>query len=434
MPATDLRSLREYVANVLDYSPTNPTYQRQLDRLLNEADLAITTSKAFTFVQKAVDVTVYADASETMSCTNGVQTVTTSGAFFEAWMVNQEVSLDDVTYTIVYVASTTSARLERDFESTTASYTGTVINRYIDLPADCSTVLGIARRTDALTPSNPGMLAPLSRYEDEWYNLPLGEVNLPTMWLYHDPAYLDGPRRNFDLAATTVGAGQGVRTLEFTSTYMRGGRESSHGEITTIALTDTQGPVLTPMLGLNNDGLLKRYYFRCPDLGFDAWRLLDDPNGSPGDMMELQPTDVTARTFTGLRKADLDGSEQLYLNPRLANPDGFIQRVRLYPRQDQSYTFTVRYMQRHTPMVEDGDVSCVPPDQRMVIAYTALADVLIKHDNPTQAELYRRRADAMLLRIERRYLVTPSRRIVKGNWLSTMEPNSYSRFSTLVHS
>jgi hypothetical protein len=150
--------------------------------------------------------------------------------------------------------------------------------------------------------------------------------------------------------------------------------------------------------------------------------------------MELQPTDTTARTFTGLRTVDLEGLESLFDNPRMLEADGFVQRIRLYPRQDQDYVFTVRYMKRHQPMVEDGDVSSIPPDQRMLLAYWALADVLMKHDNMTQSELYRRRADQMLLRLERRYLITPSKRIVKGNWLANMEPNSFSRFSTLVHS
>lgn len=432
MPATDLRALREYVANVLDYSPTNPAYKRQIDRLLNEADRAITLSKPFTFVNKAADLTAYADVSATVSATNGLRVVTTGASFFTERMVNQELVVDGVTYIITNVVSGTEVRIDRGFESATASYTGQVVHRYLDLPADCSTVLGIARRTDSVTPDNPGMLAPLTRYEDEWHNLPLGEVNLPRYWLYHDPAYIDGPRKGFTLAATTSGTGNGVRTLEFTSTYVRGGRESSHGEIVTLTLTDTQAPQLTPMAGVANDGLLKRYYFRAPDHGFDDWRLLNDP-ANPGEVMQLEPTDTATRTFTGLRLADLEDSEGLYDDERMVEADGFVQRIRLYPRQDQDYTFTVRYMKKHRPMVEDGDVSSVPPDQRMVIAYYALADVLMKHDNPTQSELYRRRADAMLLRLERRYLVTPSRRIVKGNWLANMEPNAFSRFSTLVH-
>ncbi len=65
MPATDLRALREYVANVLDYDPTNPTYQTQVDRLLNEADRRICTEKLYTFAQVVADVELYADKSVT---------------------------------------------------------------------------------------------------------------------------------------------------------------------------------------------------------------------------------------------------------------------------------------------------------------------------------------------------------------------------------
>lgn len=433
MPSSDLRALREYVANVLDYSPTNPTYARQIDRLLNEADRAITTSKPFTFVNKAAEVTAYADVNIDVSVLTGnIQIAQLPGQpNFLAWMVNQEVKIDGVTYTIVEVVSTTLANLDRGVEAANGSYTVTVINRYLDLPADCSSVLGIARRTDARTPNNPGMLTPLARYEDEWSNLPLGEVNLPVYWLYHDPAYIDGPRKNYTLStAATVGAG--VRTIEITSTLIRGGRESSYGEVQALELTDSQDLVLTPTANPSGTGLLKRYYFRCPNLGYDAWRLLADPN-NPGSNMELAASDAAARTFTSLTQNNLENSESFYRYERLQHPDGFVQRVRLYPRQDQDYVFTIRYMQRHQPMVEDGDVSSIPPDQRMLLAYWALVDVLMKHDNPTQSEMYRRRVEEMLLRLERRYLVTTSRRIVKGNWLVNMEPNSFSRFSTLVH-
>ena len=87
--------------------------------------------------------------------------------------------------------------------------------------------------------------------------------------------------------------------------------------------------------------------------------------------MDLVPTDIAARTFTGLDLSDLTGAEALYVDDRLGYTDGFTQRVRLYPRQDKDYVFTVRYMQRHKPMQEDGDVSAVPPDHRMLIAYRA---------------------------------------------------------------
>ena len=59
--STDLTSLREYVANVLDYDPTNPTYKKQLNKLLNEAERRIITEKLFTFAQVVKKIPVRAD-------------------------------------------------------------------------------------------------------------------------------------------------------------------------------------------------------------------------------------------------------------------------------------------------------------------------------------------------------------------------------------
>ena len=431
MPASDLKALREYVANVLDYDPSNTVYARQIDNLLNEADREICASKPFTFVNKASDVTAYKDATATdATMVLGTRAFSTAAPLFLSWMVNQEIEIDSVIYTITNVTSTTVASLDRGFESANGVYTVNVMNRYLDLPAGCTTVLGVARRTNTRTPNSPGLLSPLTRYEDEWNNLPLGEVNLPVYWVYHDPAYLNGPRKNLTAAAVAAAAGQGDRTVELTSTFVRGGRESSHGQIVSVAANDSQDVQLTPYSGVTNDGLYKRYYFRCTGLGYDAFRLLNDPTGG---VMELAPTDVAARTLLDLDSTSLSGGESVYGTARMLNPDGFTQRIRLYPRQDQDYVFTIRYMEQHQVMREDNDVSSIPPEFRMTIAYKALSDIFIKHDNMPQSELYRRRFDELLLKLERRYLITPSRRIVKGNWLVNMEPNGFSRFTTLVH-
>tara|TARA_R110000824_G_scaffold244462_4_gene433250 strand:- start:1743 stop:3041 length:1299 start_codon:yes stop_codon:yes gene_type:complete len=431
MPASDLKALREYVANVLDYDPSNTVYARQIDNLLNEADREICASKPFTFVNKASDVTAYKDATATdATMVLGTRAFSTAAPLFLSWMVNQEIEIDSVIYTITNVTSTTVASLDRGFESANGVYTVNVMNRYLDLPAGCTTVLGVARRTNTRTPNSPGLLSPLTRYEDEWNNLPLGEVNLPVYWVYHDPAYINGPRKNLTAAAIGAGPGQGDRTVELTSTFVRGGRESPHGQIVSVAANDSEDVQLTPYSGVTNDGLYKRYYFRCTGLGYDAFRLLNDPTGG---VMELAPTDVAARTLLDLDSTSLSGGESVYGTARMLNPDGFTQRIRLYPRQDQDYVFTIRYMEQHQVMREDNDVSSIPPEFRMTIAYKALSDIFIKHDNMPQSELYRRRFDELLLKLERRYLITPSRRIVKGNWLVNMEPNGFSRFTTLVH-
>ena len=437
MAASSLQDLREFVANVLDYNPKNPKYIKQVDALINEADRSICQEKPFTFINKIEDVVVYKDVPfAALTFTNGSQIVTGPSGSFLSWMAGQELEVTNsagtkLTFVINNVVSATDIRINEGWTDSTGSYAATAINRYIDLPADCTSVLGVARRTQARTPDDPGLLENLTRYEDEYWNLPLGEINIPIYWVWYDAFHLRGPRVNFTLT-TAAAAGRGARTVEFCSTLVFAGRESPHGEIVALSATDTQDFVLTPISQSTNTGLYKRYYWRSTQFGYNAWRLLFDPTAPSGTYMELAPTDVAARTIS-LSVADLTTAEGLHNSRRIQNPDGNTQRVRLYPRQDKDYTFQVRYMVRHQRMEEDGDVSLVPPAHRMVIAYRALFDVLFKHDNPTQAEIYRRKYDNELLQLERRYLISTTRRIVKGNWSDNIRANPYSRFSTLVH-
>ena len=437
MPASDLKELREFVANILDYNPENENYAKQVDALLNQADSAICQEKPFTFVNKVVDVPVYKDvAIPAATCTNGTQVVTAPLGTFLSWMVGQELAVtlstgSVETFTINNVVSDTDVRIDRDFTDTTGAKAAVVINRYIDLPADATTILAVARRSDTLSPTDPGLLENLARFEDEWWNLPLGEVNLPINWVWYDAFHLRGPRRNFGLT-TAVAVGRGVRTLEFCSTLVFAGRESAHGEVVSITAQATEDIVLTPFVQTTNSGLYKRYYWRAPDFGYKAWRLLDDAL-APGSSMTLAPTDVAPRTYA-FDTTSMTTTEGLFNSARMANPDGFTQRIRLYPRQDKDYNFQVRYMVKHQDMQEDNDVSLIPPENRMIIAYKALADVLAKHDNPTQAEMYKRKFNVCLLQLERRYLITPSKRIVKGDWGADTGFRRWSRFSALVHS
>ena len=430
MPATDLKSLREFVANVLDYNPTNATYKNELDKLINEADRRICSEKPWPWINKIADITAHADTVGTVTFTNGTAVITTAGAFFDvAWMPGQIITDGTTEYEIAWVDTSTQAYLTLPYAGTTGAKTATVINRFLDLPQHCVTVLAVAKRSQSITPADPGLLTPLARYEDEWYNLPLGEVNLPKFWVPADPYYLPGPRRGVTLS-TAVSLGSGVRTVEVTCTYRYANdRESAHGAIQSIALTNLQDLTLDFDVLATTTGLFKVPYWRCTAEGLYAWRRCTDTSNS---YLIVKPNDGSTYTVGNTTLTNIR-SEAIWIQERMGTPDGSIQRFRLYPRQDKDYVFSVRYMARHQTMVEDSDVSAVPPDHRMVIAYRALADVLFKHDNATQSEMYRKKAETELLKMERRYLITPSRRIVKGNWLEQYEPHTFNRFTKLVH-
>ena len=427
--ATDLKSLREYVANVLDYDPVNPTYKTQVDRLLNEADRRICTEKLYTFAQKTVEVPMEVDVEIAggVNVTNGSPQLDQIGAFV-SWMAGQVIEIEGKDYTIAWVESANRAYITEDITLATGNYPAKVMNRWIYLPQDCVQVMSLARRSNAITPSNPGLLEPLSQYEDEWSNLPLGETGIPENWVPASPTAVRAPRVGVTLstAATTLA---GARTVEVGVVHRFAGCRSSLSDVQSITLTAAQDLVVQPASTLLPEtGLYREVYLRAPTHGVDDWRpaqrkLTQQP-------LEFTPTGTAAVTV----RADLAWlqSDTHYVTDRLTAPSGVCDRVRLYPRQSEAMTLQLRYLADHQPMVEDNDTSAIPPAHRMVIAYRALYEVLFKHDNPSLSELYYKRYQQELLQLERRYLSQPSRRLVKGFLSPSRIPDGPYRRRKLV--
>jgi len=407
MSATDLKALREYVANVLDYDPTNPTYQTQVDRLLNEADRRICTEKLYTFAQVVVDEKVYADKAVTVTINAGGR-LTGPASTFEDWMEGHVIKIDGVEYKIAWVVSDTEAYLTT-VPATAAAQAATVIYRWVHVPQDCVQVMTLSRRSLAVTPSNPGQLSPITQYEDEWHNLPLGETGLPEMWVPGNPVGVNAPRLGVALS-TTPGTSQGARTIEVAVVYENAGIISAISDIQTTTLTNTQKLRVTPAALPATTGLYRVVYLRAPTHGIDDWRRAQVD--ATGEVFKMNPTSTATVTV----KASLDHltSESYYLEERLTSPSGVADRLRLYPRQSTTMTLKLRYLADHRPMVEDNDTSIIPVAHRMIIAYRALYEVLVKHNNPSLAELYLKRYQTGLLQLERRYLSQPSRRLIKG--------------------
>lgn len=407
--ATHLKALREYVANVLDYDPTNPTYQSQVDRLLNEAERRICTEKLYTFAQRIVEVTVRPDRSIAgIAVTSGSAQLDKVGGF-EDTMEGQTLRIEGEDYQIAWVESADRAHLTKPLTLATGTYSATAINRWVYLPQDCVQVVSVARRSDEPSATNPGLLDPITQYEDEWANLPLGETGLPDVWVPGNPVGVDAPRQGVSLG-TVSGSLLGARTVEVAVVYEFAGILSSISEVQTITLTTSQELQVTPISALPaNKGLYRRVYIRAPEHGLNDWRRAQSLVGTKVRIDPTSTTPVTLKTsLTHLQ------SEVYFLEDRLKAASGVADRLRFYPRQSEKMVLQIRYLADHQPMVEDGDVPIIPPAHRMIIAYRALYEVLVKHNNPSLAELYRKRYDYGLLQLERRYLSQPSRRLVKG--------------------
>ena len=424
----DLQALRDYATNVLDYDATaNPTFRAQLDRLLTDAYERVWSEKPWQFAQKDAGIIARPDAPAAIGATNGSPNLTHTGDLLVGVMDGQIIDIGGEEYTIAYVRSATLAYLTEPFRGSTGAYDATVIYRFLDLPADAQMVMNVTHRTNSITPSDPGMMVALTRYEDEYYNLPLGEVSIPRYWVPQDPMTIPAPLTPSGVATVVAAPGRGARTIEIAMANEWGGRSSGLSQVTVVSLSDTQEVTLTPGVIPNQTGLYRVYYLRSPDLGLYAWRRVTDtvgvsavaPNGGVTLTPDTSVSNLTNQSYT-------------LTAPRYQGDGGMRERFRLHPRQDAEYTYTARILVRPRPLVESTDTPDIPAAHRVVIAYLALVQLLMKADNAAQSALYEKRADQEILKMERRYLIDAARRIVIGNF-NTAGQNRFNRWGSLTH-
>jgi len=425
----NLRDLKNYVGNVIDYDPTaNDTYSDQLARIISDAYERIYTEKPWTFCQKDVEITARPDVTFTaISVTNGNDQILHGGQL-DSSMDGQIIDLAGVEYTIAYVRDATFAYLTVAYEGTTGNVDGKVVFRYLDLPADCVSVMNVAHRTNQITPEDPGMMFALTRYEDEFYNLPLGETGQPRYWVPADPVYIASPATAPTFSIRAV-ANKGQRTIEVAVAHVWAGRYSGLSPVATQTLAPNQDIDWNPVFVPNETGYYRQVFIRFPNNGFKGWyRFADYLTGE----FEVNPTGVTTLEFDTSTDTSAVTTDFLPLSrPRFYDDGGMRERIRLHPRQAEEQVYTVRYMARPRPLVEDTDTPDIPAAHRIIIAYKALENLLMKADSPAQSQLYAKRAEQEILKMERRYLIAPARRINKGNFTT---PGSYrfNRYSRLT--
>jgi|TARA_R110001599_G_scaffold172867_3_gene364433 hypothetical protein len=410
-----LSEIRSYIGNILDYQPDITTYKNQLDAVINEQYMRLFTEKPFTFAQKEAVITARKDDELTaIAVANGAATLTDTATAnqFESYMEGQVIDLDGTEYTIAWVATANLAYLTNNYEGSSATLaTVTVKHRYLDLPQDCVEIMQVLKRAMTLTPQEPGRMIPLTRYEDEFWNLPLNEVNLPNYWVPYDDYSLIPPKAP-SISAQTSGSGRGVRTLEFAVSYVFAGRESALSPTTSIKLTDVQYPAITLAALPNTTGFYRKVYVRCVEAGIN--KFYNIPEATSGtSLYSFLPTSAGAFGYTAATSlTDFNDAFELTYS-RYDGVDGNLQRIRMYPRQSQNYSITVRYMYRPIELIDAADTPEFPSASHQILAYMALRDIFVKHDNDAQAAMYDRKVVQEMLKIEQRYLNSIAKRYIK---------------------
>ncbi len=414
----NLQYIRQYIANVTDYDAlANSDYSGQLDDIINEIYRQIFSEKPFTFAQKEVKVQVYTDASVVASGTyNGATklTIVTATTDVPTWIEGNIVEIDNVEYDVLYCDRGLATRFYlKDVVPTFTSLTITFKQRFIRLPQDCVAILQVSRRSMEITPSDTGRMIPLTRYEDEYYNLPLDEKNLPQYWLPQDADYVRAPSVPPQVSATATAAGQGERTVSVAFTYVQYDLNGEAGEIESglspfsesVVLGDAQQLRVT-IPALTSQGLSRRIYIAntATDRQFDGFYRVGElyPPTTGGN----QDIDFTLDQFNNGTFV-LDSTPYQY-------SDGYRQRIRLYPRQSEDFQLSVRYLFRPQPLFESSDTLELPSSHALIVAYGSLFDILNKHDNTQLAAMYKQKFDMEMIKLEQRFLTQMPRRFVKG--------------------
>ena len=414
----NLKDLREYIANVIDYDPSaNADYNKQVDSIINHYYRMLFSSKEFTFAQKEVKVEVYKDQTVSATATYNMSSkLTTLYATLglPAWAEGNIVEIEGVEYDVLYNEPGNSNEC---FVEGNVSYTGAKSirfkNRFIRLPVDCVALLQVGRQSMTIAPSAVGRYVPMTRFEDEYYNMPLDEVNIPNYWIIQDDFMLTAPVVPPIVAVHASTAGKGVRTVRCAQTYLKWEKNGTAGEVESglspfsdpIELADNQILQITYPALPNNKPYARRVYIIDDSTSPKFKGVYEinkvDPGFASTQLVEFTETEFSNGTF-------------VLNNEQFKYPEGYRQQLRLYPRQNEDFELSVRYIYNPTQLVEDTDTPELPQSHQICLAYACLWDILNKHDNLSLGGIYKKKYMAEVIKMEQRFLTQKPRRFVKG--------------------
>ena len=193
------------------------------------------------------------------------------------------------------------------------------------------------------------------------------------------------------LALTVAdGGGSGGFTGEthakYTFLYQNKESAPSPDSLVTVATSRSLTVAATQDTGANS-GYLKRVYIRTAET--NAYYHVSE--------VDIAETAVGASTVTL-------PAQYLISQDRLPENSGNYKRIRLYPRQDTDYLVSLRYIYQPPRLLENTDVPEFPPSHHRYLVYRACQELFVKHDNLSHSEVYKRKADIELLRLENNYL------------------------------
>jgi hypothetical protein len=422
----NLSQMLSMAGSILDYSPDVPSYRAELRRFINQAYKELFSNDVWLFAQREDHLTIYPDLSiEGLSIVIGADGNAQlqdplSRALFRPRMAGYIIEFTasggpvaapfELQVRIVMDGNNLVLEDKNGRDVSGASYAGTGMNvtikqRYIDMPLDCVDVLSVTLRY----PSQERQpFYNLTRWEDEAWMLNMDLIARPTNFVLAEDVIVPAPvitpvLNNLGAVANTVPVAGDWDVVYVHSLGERLSAPSPNSTVVTFTATD--GMSVSGMQNNGSDdstGLQKKVYVRSPDS--DAFYEVQTP--------QVKESVTTTGSPNGLA---ISTSYQLS-QYRMPEHEGIYKRIRMYPRQDEELTITVRYLARPFRLLDDGDIPMFPPEYHQLLVFRCCEQLFIKHGNGPLAELYRERAEAVLARMQKRYKTTRSQMMVKGNF------------------
>lgn len=423
----NLSQMLSMAGSILDYSPDVPSYRAELRRFINEAYRELFSNDLWTFAQREEHIEINPDVEVTaMSLVTSGSTVKLqdggAGAPFASWMSGAivEIKAGGAPLTNLPVEVQVRSFLDannllletKDGQDLSPALFGgaigviaTIKQRFVDMPLDTVDVLSVSLRYPA---QERQPFYNLTRWEDEVYMLNLDLTGRPTNFVLAQDARVVPPVKqpvckNLGVVANTVPV---AGDYDVVYTHIQGNRESAPSPNSTLTtMLGTEGFSVTSMQDngvADSSGLRKQVYFRSPDS--DAFYRVSDPVVLENVTIVGAPNGVTIPSSYQLTKF------------RMPENDGIYKRVRMYPRQDELMTVTVRYLARPPRLLDDGDVPVFPPEYHQLLVFRCCEQLFIKHGNAPLSDLYRSRSETVLARMQKRYKTTRSQMLVKGDF------------------
>lgn len=467
----NLKQIRERIANITDYKPTNQEHLTDMDQLINGAFQYIWLAKPWSFAQKIAYLNVYPDLDYTLTgstitaaVTDFRREITLSAAVKSLLNFKYEGQVFEIQgreYEILRIINDTTIRLVEPFRGTTtaADTTWRIKNKYYELPSDLVTICSVSHRDAPIVGGRRQNLVGISNKREE--ELSLAEdrtASYAEMYINMPPEIIpSGEKLRDSEYAPEVSTFIAGNSYEFCWAFRKGDSvgplsepytqiigQDQENQALSFALepiTHDNTVVITPAYSDVFDkapnvweGLAKVLFVNVnydhttgERLGIPKWVAVTNYTGS-ATQYDSDPyliTDIQAQWIIKYREQVSPG------NPQYVEVDGHYHLIRPYPRingYDKKLPYAtyadgaggniyapeiyfrqleVRYLYKPAFLCQITDTPPMPYELHEMVVLKALEDYYNKKGNEKLSQLYRIRYEKDILAATSKYVERP---------------------------